>query len=82
MNANRSEAQSAATNYQAMMAELNRRFATQARAYHLCPNRLCRRLRRCAGADMPCVGHAGAQPISGKDGRRVKRGIKQTRTRR
>ena len=53
MKAKRSEVQPAATDFQAIMAELDRRLATQTGKYRLCPDRLCRRLRRCAGADMP-----------------------------
>jgi hypothetical protein len=82
MKENRFTARPAATDFQAIMAELDRRLATQMSKYHLCPDRLCRRLRRCAGANMPCAGNPMPRPVSRNDGQYIKREIKQTRKRR
>ena len=81
MTAKQSEVQSATTDFQAIMAELDRRLATQTGRYHLCPDRLCRRLRRCADADMPCAGHAVRRPVSRTDEWHIKGGIKRARKR-
>ena len=81
MRAKRSTTQAPATDFEVIMAELNRRFASQTGKYQLCPNRLCRRLRRCADADMPCAGHAMRRPISRTDEWHVKGGIKRGRKR-
>ena len=81
MTAKQSEVQSATTDFQAIVAELDRRLATQTGRYHLCPDRLCRRLRRCAGADMPCARDAMSHPVSRNDEWRLKRAIKHSRKR-
>ena len=78
-NAQRSDERGIVDEYFAIMAELDLRFANVKKKYHLCPDRSCRRLRRCAGEGMPCRRNPMPQPISNNDMWRVHRAFQRAR---
>jgi hypothetical protein len=76
-----SKVPSVAGDERAIVAELERRFANPTKKYHLCPNRLCRRVRRCADADTPCSRNAPRLPIGDNDEKSIMRAFKLARRR-
>ena len=80
-NVQQPETPAIVTDFSVITAELERRFANMQRKYHLCPNRLCRRLRRCNGEGTPCSKNLMRRPISNKGAGRVHRAVQQARRR-
>jgi hypothetical protein len=74
-----SEAPAIVTDFFVITAELERRFANMQRKYHLCPNRMCRRLRRCVGEGTPCSKNPMPRSISNKEAGRVHRAVQRAR---
>ena len=78
-NVQQPEAPAIVTDFSVITAELERRFANMQRKYHLCPNRLCRRVRRCIGEGTPCGKNPMPRPISNKEVGRVHRAVQRAR---
>jgi hypothetical protein len=78
-NVQRSDVPAFLADYRAIMAELERRFANLKKKYHLCPNKLCRRLRHCVGEGTPCNRNPMPRPISSNEAGRVHRAFQRAR---
>jgi hypothetical protein len=63
----------------AIIDDLRCRAATFKTFYFHCHDRMCRRHRRCAGADLCCL-REGAPPITRNDKKRLKRDFRRAPT--